>query len=451
MKASLPKGTRDFGPEEVVKRQYIFNTLKDIFIKYGFQPLETPAMEALDTLSGKYGEEGDKLLFKILNNGDYLSKADEKALENRDSNALTRSISKRGLRYDLTVPFARYVVMNQNSVHFPFKRYQIQPVWRADRPQKGRYQEFYQCDIDVVGSDSLMYEAELVKIYSEAFQKLGVKVNILVNNRKVLFGIAEQAGIKDKFMDMTIAIDKMEKIGKEGVVRELANRDISDKAISTIFELLKMKNPDDLESAFSMSQTGKKGVEELKTFYEYLEITGADHPRFDSTLARGLGYYTGCIFEVKADHTAYPDLVMGSLGGGGRYDDLTSTFGLKNVSGVGISFGAARIYDVMNELQLFPDNLPLNPAILFLSFDQKSHLYAFQMASQLRDKGIAADVYPDFGKMKKQMKYADNRGIQMVGIIGDAEMDSNTITVKTLNSGDQQSMTLAQLMDRLSA
>ena len=450
MKASLPKGTRDFGPEEVVKRQYIFDTLKDLFVKYGFQPLETPAMEALSTLTGKYGEEGDRLLFKVLNNGDYLKKADKSALENRDSSALTNSISKRGLRYDLTVPFARFVVMNQNTIQLPFKRYQIQPVWRADRPQKGRYQEFYQCDIDVVGSDSLMYEAELVKIYSEAFKKLGISVKILVNNRKVLFGIAEQAGIAQRFMDMTIAIDKMDKIGEEGVVKELLDREISVSSIQTVFNLLRIKNLDELYSSFTKSETGRKGVEELREFHQYLDITEPKGVEFDITLARGLGYYTGCIFEVKVDTDIHKEVVMGSIGGGGRYADLTSNFGLKNVSGVGVSFGAARIYDVMNELGLFPANLPLNPSILFVSFDKDSHLYAFKVATILRESGITADVYPDYGKMKKQMKYADSRGIEVVGIIGDSEVSENTITVKSLKSGDQKSMNLPELIKFLS-
>lgn len=450
MKASLPKGTRDFGPNEVIKRQYIFDTLKSIFIKYGFMPLETPAMESLDTLIGKYGDEGDKLLFKVLNNGDYLKKANKEALSLYDSKALTSSISKRGMRYDLTVPFARYVVMNQNEISFPFKRYQIQPVWRADRPQKGRYQEFYQCDVDVVGSDSLMYEAELMKIFSEAFQNLNIGVKIHINNRKILFGVAEQVGIADQFMDMTIAIDKMDKIGEEGVQNELAKRGISDETTKAIFELLKIDNLSDLSAAFTNTSTGIKGIEELKTFHKYFDLTDGKDVHFDITLARGLGYYTGCIFEVKVDTDKHPDVKMGSIGGGGRYDNLTETFGLKGVSGVGMSFGAARIYDVMNELDLFPNNLPLNPAILFVTFDEASHLYAFDKAQQLRGQGIAADVYPDYGKMKKQMKYADNRGIAYVGIIGDQEITDNKIMVKDLTTGEQKTLSIEELSEKLS-
>jgi histidyl-tRNA synthetase len=448
MKASLPKGTRDFGPNEVIKRQYIFDTLKSIFIKYGFMPLETPAMESLSTLTGKYGDEGDKLLFKVLNNGDYLRKADKEALANEDSSALTSSISKRGMRYDLTVPFARYVVMNQNEISFPFKRYQIQPVWRADRPQKGRYQEFYQCDVDVVGSDSLMYEAELMKIYSEAFEKLNIGVKIHINNRKVLFGIAEQVGIADQFMDMTIAIDKMDKIGEEGVQNELLKRGISEETSKAIFGLLKIDNLTDLAAAFTNTAEGIKGIEELRAFHKYFDLTDGEDVQFDITLARGLGYYTGCIFEVKVDTEKHPDVKMGSIGGGGRYDNLTETFGLKGVSGVGMSFGAARIYDVMNELDLFPDNLPLNPAILFVTFDEVAHLYAFDKAQKLRAKGIAADVYPDYGKMKKQIKYADSRGIEYVGIIGDEEMGNKTIMVKNLALGEQSSMTVEELIQK---
>lgn len=446
MKPSLPKGTRDFGPNEVIKRQYIFDTIKTVFKKYAFMPIETPSMESLSTLTGKYGEEGDKLLFKVLNNGDYLAKADKDALSNLDSGKLTSSISKRGMRYDLTVPFARFVVMNQNKIQLPFKRYQVQPVWRADRPQKGRYQEFYQCDADVVGSSSLMYEAELVNIYAEVFQKLGIHTTIMVNNRKVLYGIAEQAGIAEQFVDMTTAIDKLEKIGEEGVRNELANRGISNAAANTIFELLKINNLDDLKAAFDRSETGLKGVEELQTFYKYLDLNPNENVQFEITLARGLGYYTGCIFEVKVDTDKHPNIKMGSIGGGGRYDDLTGTFGLKGVSGVGISFGAARIFDVMEELDIFPEDLPLNPQILFVSFDEANHLYAFEIAQKLRKEGIRVDVYPDYGKMKKQMKFADQRGINLVGIIGEDEMNTNTVMVKNLEKGGQDSMTVDQLI-----
>ncbi|MEL7021693.1 MAG: histidine--tRNA ligase, partial [Bacteroidota bacterium] len=341
MKPSIPKGTRDFLPEQVLKRNYIFDTIRKVFVKYGYQPIETPTMENLATLTGKYGEEGDRLLFKVLNNGDFLAKANKHALENADSKALLSSISKRGLRYDLTVPFARFVVMHQNNISFPFKRYQIQPVWRADRPQKGRYQEFYQCDVDVVGSDSLMYEAELVQIYDEVFARLNLDVVIKVNNRKVLEGIAEVAQIRDKFVAMTVAIDKLDKIGLDGVKREMLKSEISDEAIEIVSNALQLKTLDELRQLFENSETGQKGVEELTAFYTYLNVQPATNKiEFDITLARGLNYYTGCIFEVKASPTAYPNLVMGSIGGGGRYDDLTSVFGMKGMSGVGVSFGA---------------------------------------------------------------------------------------------------------------
>jgi histidyl-tRNA synthetase len=449
MKPTLPKGTRDFTPSEVLKRKYIFNTIETVFKKYGFAPIETPAMESLNTLTGKYGDEGDQLLFKVLNNGDYLKKANQEALSNLDSNALVSSISKRGLRYDLTVPFARFVVMNQHQLQFPFKRYQIQPVWRADRPQKGRYQEFYQCDVDVVGSDSLMYEAELVNIYSEAFQTLGLEVVIQVNNRKVLFGIAEQAGIADKFIDMTVAIDKLDKIGKDGVRNEMDKKGIPAEAIDKIFELLQCQSLDELAESFDATPEGQNGIRELKEFHEYLDISKLNNVKFEITLARGLGYYTGCIFEVKIDETAYPETKMGSIGGGGRYADLTATFGLKGVSGVGVSFGAERIYDVMEELDLFPDSIQLNPDLLFVCFSKENHLYAFKCAQKLRSEGLVVDVYPDYGKMGKQMKYADQRGITYTAIIGDDEMNSDKITIKNLVSGEQKLMSIQETLELL--
>ncbi len=449
MKPSLPKGTRDFGPNEVIKRQYIFDIIRDVFKKYAFLPIETPVMESLDTLTGKYGEEGDKLLFKVLNNGDYLGKADKIALESLDSNALTSSISKRGLRYDLTVPFARFVVMNQQNIQLPFKRYQIQPVWRADRPQKGRYQEFYQCDVDVVGSESLMYEAELVNIYAEVFDKLGISAIILVNNRKILFGIAEESGIADQFMDMTVAIDKLDKVGKDGVIKELLERGIPQSSADKVFSLLSIDNLTDLEKAFIKSETGLLGVEELKTFHKYLDINPLENVKFEITLARGLGYYTGCIFEVKVDEEKHPSIKMGSIGGGGRYDNLTETFGLKGVSGVGVSFGAERIYDVMEELDIFPKDLPLNPDILFVTFDEGSHLFAFEIAQKLRTEGLMVDVYPDYGNMKKQMKYANNRGIATVGIIGDEELKEKSVMVKDLSTGVQNKLNFEALLSYL--
>ena len=370
MKPSIPKGTRDFLPQQVNRRNYIFDIIRSVFVKYGYQSIETPVMENLSTLTGKYGEEGDRLLFKVLNNGDFLKKADAAALEAGDSTKVIPSISKRGLRYDLTVPFARFVVMYQNDLSFPFKRYQIQPVWRADRPQKGRYQEFYQCDVDVVGSDSLSYEAELVQIYDEVFGKLGVKTITRINNRKVLAGIAEVAGIPDQMVEMTVAIDKLDKIGLDGVVNELRQREIGETAIEQISTILEVKDLDALATALQSSETGMQGVEEIKTVFAYLEgYELSNQLQFDVTLARGLNYYTGCIFEVNVDTVAHPDVKMGSIGGGGRYADLTSVFGLKNMPGVGVSFGAERIYDVLEELELFPAEDSAALKVLFIAFD----------------------------------------------------------------------------------
>ncbi len=444
-KVSIPKGTRDFSPEEVEKRNFIFDTIREVFVRYGYRPIETPTMENLSTLTGKYGEEGDKLLFKVLNNGDFLSKADEEALSNRDSNQLIASISKRGLRYDLTVPFARYVVMHQNDIAFPFKRYQIQPVWRADRPQKGRYQEFYQCDVDVVGSNSLVYEAELVQIYDEVFTKLGVDVEIKINNRKILAGIAEAAGIGDQFMDMTIAIDKLDKVGLDGVREELRKKDISESAINKIVEILEVKTLDDLKAHFGESPTGQKGIEEMETVYQYFDAAGATNEvNFDITLARGLNYYTGCIFEVKAKNVK-----MGSIGGGGRYDDLTSIFGLKDVSGVGVSFGAERIYDVMEELNLFPKQTDTSLKILFIAFDEPSHRYAFRALGKVRAAGINAELYPDPVKIQKQMKYANARNVPYVILVGANEMESGQLAFKNMQSGDQEKLMLDQIIANL--
>ncbi len=450
MKPSIPKGTRDFSPEQVVKRNYIFDTIKDVFVKYGYQPIETPTMENLSTLTGKYGEEGDKLLFKVLNNGDYLAKADKEALAAQDAQKLTSSISKRGLRYDLTVPFARYVVMHQNDITFPFKRYQIQPVWRADRPQKGRYQEFYQCDVDVVGSDSLMYEAELVQIYDEVFAKLGIKVFVKVNNRKVLYGMAEAAGIADQFMTMTIAIDKLDKIGLEGVRKEMEGRGISSAAVTQIENMLQLKSLDELEKAFQQSPTGLKGIEELRQFHQYFDTKApSNRVEFDITLARGLNYYTGCIFEVAVDTSveSQKEVVMGSIGGGGRYDDLTGVFGLKNVSGVGVSFGAARIYDVMEELNLYPEDSGNQLQILFIALDQAAHQYAFDCLNKVRAANINAELYPSPAKMKKQMKYATARNAQYTIIIGSNEMESGLLSFK--NKDMRESLTLDAIIERL--
>ncbi len=444
-KPSIPKGTRDFSPEQVAKRNFIFGVIKSVFEKYGYQPIETPTMESLATLTGKYGDEGDQLLFKVLNNGDFLSKADKNELANQNSNKVLSSISKRGLRYDLTVPFARYVVMHQNDISFPFKRYQIQPVWRADRPQKGRYQEFYQCDVDVVGSNSLMYEAELVQIYNEAFEKLGLEVTILVNNRKVLYGIAEAAGIEDQFMDMTIAIDKLDKIGMEKVKEQLRLKDISETAIDKIESILKVTTLDELDQWFENSATGKKGIEELRTFHKYLDTGNYKNEiKFDISLARGLTYYTGCIFEVKAKN-----IQMGSVGGGGRYDDLTSMFGLKNISGVGVSFGAARIFDAMEELDLFPASVTTGLEVLITAFDEDSHKYAFTVLNKLRAAGIVADLYPSPTKIQKQMKYANARNVKHTILIGSKEMESEILTLKEMETGNQSALTIENIIQQI--
>lgn len=450
MKPVLPKGTRDFLPGEVRKRDFIFQTIKEVFVKYGYAPIETPAMEDLRTLTGKYGDEGDQLLFKVLNNGDFLSKADKQALSDMNSQGLVSSISKRGLRYDLTIPFARFVVMHQNDLSFPFKRYQIQPVWRGDRPQKGRYQEFYQCDVDVVGSDSLMYEAELLQIYDEVFSKLGVEVVIKMNNRKILYGMAEVAGAKEQFMGMTIAIDKLDKIGMDGVTREMEKSGLTASAIEKIKELLTITDLQELKSALSTSETGLQGVDELLEVHEYLDAYDVKNTLvFDITLARGLNYYTGFIVEVAASETAYPDLVMGSIGGGGRYADLTGVFGMKNMSGVGVSFGAARIYDVMQEIGAFPQGLESDLKVLLTSFDKKSHLYAYRLLLQLREAGIAADIYPEPTKMGKQMKYADDRNAPYVIIVGDQEMETGLMALKHMKSGEQNQYPVEELITKL--
>jgi len=439
-KPTIPEGTRDFGPDQVRKRTHLFDTIRSVFQLYGFQPLETPAMENLSTLTGKYGEEGDKLLFKILNNGDYLKYADAEMLEQRNSAQLTSTIAKRGLRYDLTVPFARYVVMNRGTLTFPFKRSQIQPVWRADRPQRGRYREFFQCDADVIGSDSLLYEAELILIYDEAFRRLQVPVIIKINNRKVLFGIAEAAGIAHQFTDMTVAIDKLDKIGMDGVRQELAERGILPDAIEKIASMLAAKNPEDLRSAFAASETGQKGLDELQSVFDFLNGTALHNVlTFDITLARGLSYYTGCIFEVAA-----VGVKMGSIGGGGRYADLTGVFGVPGLSGVGISFGADRIYDVMEQLEVFPASLNQSVQLLIAAFDAPAQLYAFRCAAQLRQAGITVEVYPEAGKLKKQFEYAAKRGVPFVAIAGDTEMQNGTLSVKNQATSTQESWTIDQ-------
>jgi histidyl-tRNA synthetase len=445
-KPSIPKGTRDFMPADVAKRNYIFDQIKKVFTTFGYVPIETPTMELLATLTGKYGEEGDKLLFKVLNNGDFLKDANKEALESLQSQKLVSSISKRGLRYDLTVPFARFVVMHQNEISFPFKRYQIQPVWRADSPQRGRFQEFYQCDVDVVGSDSLMYEAELMQIYHDVFRSLGLSVNILVNNRKILFGVAEAAGIADHFMEMTIAIDKMDKIGRDGVIAEMLSKGISETSAHHVLDLMSKKTLDELKGAFANSETGQKGIAEVENVFA---LTGESVPNlvFSINLARGLNYYTGCIFEVVLDATVYPELKMGSLGGGGRYDDLTGTFGMKDMSGVGVSFGAERIFIVMEELGLFPENTAKDIDVLFIALDEKSHLTGFKWLYQLRQAGVACDMYPKATKMNKQMKYANDRKVPYVAIIGESERISGSVSLKNMETGVQQVIPFTGLLN----
>lgn len=441
-KPSIPQGTRDFSPEQVAKRNYIFDTVKKVFTKYGFQPIETPTLENLSTLTGKYGEEGDKLLFKVLNNGDYLSKVNPSVYEEKNSSKMISQICDRGLRYDLTVPFARFVVMHQNEIAFPFKRYQIQPVWRADRPQRGRYREFYQCDVDVVGSNSLVYEAELVQIYDEVFKNLGLNVVIKVNNRKILFGMAEAAGIPEKFMDITVAIDKLDKIGWEGVEKELKSREIPDSAIEIIAQLLKVTTLSELEVFGDKSPSLLKGIEELRTFHQYFDLKpSTNEVQFDITLARGLNYYTGCIFEVAAK-----DVKMGSIGGGGRYDDLTGVFGLKNVSGVGVSFGADRIYDCLDELNLFPQEAQQSLKMLFVAMDSESHIYAFDALSKVREAGVNADIYPEPAKMKKQLDYADRRKVPFVVIIGSEEIQTGQLAFKNMETGAQEKLELKDII-----
>lgn len=447
MKPSIPKGTRDFTPEQVIRRDYIFESIRETFRRFGFLPIETPAMESLHTLTGKYGEEGDQLLFKVLNNGDYLSKADQEALESRNSSALTPSIARRGLRYDLTVPFARFLVMHQNALTFPFKRYQIQPVWRADRPQKGRYQEFYQCDADVAGSDSLMYEAELIQIFDQVFHQLGLRVEIRINNRKLLAGLAEVAGIPDKMTDMTIAIDKLGKVGIEGVEKELKSRGISNPAIDTIGSVLSSDSASEKASSiFVQTEIGRRGLEELKAVQDWLNLSTPLHNVLvhDLTLARGLNYYTGCIFEVVSTEAK-----MGSIGGGGRYDDLTGVFGMKGVSGVGISFGAERIYDLMEQLHRFPDLRQNALQVLLIAFDEQCHRFAFKCLGDLRTAGVNAELYPNPVKIKKQMKYADAREVPFAVIIGEEEMKSGQLSLRNMKTGEQLALSLKQIIDHL--
>jgi len=449
-KPSIPKGTRDFSPEEMMRRNFIFDTIKEIFQRFGYLPIETPAMENLSTLTGKYGEEGDRLLFKILNSGDYLKKTNEEDFESPNLNKLAVKICEKGLRYDLTVPFARYIVQNRNDITFPFKRYQIQPVWRADRPQRGRYREFYQCDVDVIGSNSLINEVELVLIIDEVFIKLGIETIIKINNRKILSGIAEVIGEADKMIDITIAIDKLEKIGLEKVNEELSAKGLSKKAIEKLQPILNLegilqeKFPK-LKEILKDSKIGMEGIEELMTMLTYLkDLKLKNKWTFDLTLARGLNYYTGAIFEVVAK-----DIKFGSICGGGRYDDLTGIFGLPEVSGVGISFGADRVYDVMKELNLFPEESSITSKVMFVNFGKEEEKYCLKLLKKVRESGISSELYPDSAKMKKQMKYANNKNIPYVILVGENEMKNNLLTVKDMQSGEQTETSLKKFIEKI--
>lgn len=452
-KPSIPKGTRDFSPTEVAKRQYIIQIIKSNFEKFGFQPIETPSFENSETLMGKYGEEGDRLIFKILNSGDYLAKANPTHLENKDSTKVTSSISEKALRYDLTVPFARYVVQHQNEIEFPFKRYQIQPVWRADRPQKGRFREFFQCDADVVGSKSLWQEVELVQLYDTVFTALGLNgVNIKINNRKVLSGIAEVIGASDKLIDFTVALDKLDKIGEDGVKKEMMEKGISEEAILKVQPLFSFTGTlsekiTQLSVLLSKSEEGMKGVEELRFICDNVTKLGLNNSvlDLDVTLARGLNYYTGAIFEVAPPKS----VAMGSIGGGGRYDDLTGIFGLKNMSGVGISFGLDRIYLVIEELNLFPETVTATSKALFINYGDQEAFYALQAIQKLRASGIKVELYPDNTKVAKQFQHADKREIPFAVIIGEQEMESNSYALKNLVTGEQVSVDFENLLKAL--
>lgn len=446
-KPSIPKGTRDFTPLEMSKRNYIFDTIKSVFALYGFKQIETPAMETLQTLLGKYGEEGDKLLFKILNSGDYLNKIERDELLNANPLHLASKLCEKGLRYDLTVPFARFVVMHRDELQLPFKRYQIQPVWRADRPQKGRYREFYQCDADVVGSDSLLNEVELVQIVDTVFKRFGVRVQIKINNRKILTGIAEYIGEADKIVDITVAIDKLDKIGIDNVNAELAADGLSSEAIEKLqpIILLSGNNEEKLDviaKVLEKSETGLKGVEELRYIFGVLNRVGIENEvQFDLTLARGLNYYTGAIFEVKS-----LDVQIGSITGGGRYDNLTGIFGLPGISGVGISFGADRIFDVLNALDLYPETAMSATKLLFINFGEKETAYCLPIIAKARERGIPAEMYPDAVKMKKQMAYANNNGIRYVALAGENEINENKLTLKDMATGEQRLVSAEELV-----
>lgn len=449
MKPGIPKGTRDFSAVEIAKRQHIISTMRRSFELFGFQPIETPSFENSATLLGKYGDEGDRLIFKVLNSGEYLKKVDDQALQNRDYSKITPGLSEKALRYDLTVPFARYVVQHQNELTFPFKRYQIQPVWRADRPQKGRFREFFQCDADVIGSDSLLQEVECIQLYDKVFDELGLGGCVIkINNRKILSGVAELIGAGDQLIDFTVALDKLDKIGKEGVLNEMKSKGISEAALehlSPLFELhgSNQEQLQQLADLLSETEEGAKGVEELRFVLESVNELGLKSAKvaLDITLARGLNYYTGAIFEVKAH-----GVEMGSIGGGGRYDDLTGIFGLKGMSGIGISFGLDRIYLVMEELGLFDSAIVPKPQVLFVNFGEKEAMYGLSVIGKLRDSGIRAEIYPSAAKMKKQMTYANKMGIEYVALAGDREMEEEKVTLKNMKSGEQQSCNFNELM-----
>lgn len=443
-KPSIPKGTRDFSPAEMMRRQYIFDSIRRVFRSYGYAPLETPSMENLSTLLGKYGDEGDKLLFKILNSGDYAAGLSDEEVRQASK------ICEKGLRYDLTVPFARYVVQHQGELTFPFKRYQIQPVWRADRPQKGRYREFYQCDVDVIGTRSLLCEVELVEIVERVFRDLGIRVALKMNNRKILFGIAEAIGHADKMMDITVAIDKLEKIGLDNVKAELLERGLSPEAVGRLQPILELSGDNNkklkqLRDVLVSSETGMKGIEEMETVFGYIERLGIDLAvELDLSLARGLNYYTGAIFEVKA-----LDFAIGSICGGGRYDDLTGIFGMPNMSGVGISFGADRIYDVMTGLELFPEEVNCTTRVLFTNLGNAEEAAVLPLLRELRKRDIASEIYPEASKMKKQMEYANRRGIPYVVIVGSQELEAGAATVKDMRSGEQRQISFASLANEI--
>ena len=446
-KPSIPKGTRDFSPVEMAKRNYIFDTIREVYALYGFQQIETPAMETLQTLMGKYGEEGDKLLFKILNSGDYLSKVSDEELKERNSLHMAARLCEKGLRYDLTVPFARYVVMHRDELQLPFKRYQLQPVWRADRPQKGRYREFYQCDADVVGSDSLLNEVELMQIVDTVFTRFGVRVQIKINNRKILTGIAEVIGAADKIVDITVAIDKLDKIGLDHVNLELKEDGLTDEQIEKLQPIITLEGSNDeklqvIAEVLSSSETGLKGVEEIRYILTALKTSGLTNEiQLDLTLARGLNYYTGAIFEVKA-----LDVQIGSITGGGRYDNLTGIFGMPGLSGVGISFGADRIYDVLNQLDLYPKESVTGTQLLFINFGTTETAYSLPVVAKARQAGIRTEIYPDSVKMKKQMSYANAKQIPFVALAGDNEISEGKFTLKNMTTGEQQLLTPEELI-----